>query len=282
MKKRLESNQGISYGEFSYQLLQAYDFLYLNQNHNVSVQIGGNDQWGNITLGIELINKINRQKNQTNLPICRRKPYGITVPLLLKNNGEKIGKSLGNAIWLSSDMTTPYELYQFFLQTSDETVEKYLKIFTLLPLDTVFEIIRHHFNNPSQRYAQHRLAEEVVMLVHGQEEMEKSKIAAQLLFLNKEENKELKISQILHVLSNKDIITLNRNDVIGTTVPKIIQKIGISSKSQINKLMRGGGIYNNGKKITNLMAQITEDWLTDGKFLILKLGKKRHIIINII
>ncbi|KAG5440593.1 hypothetical protein PCK2_000303 [Pneumocystis canis] len=228
IKNRLASNQGISYGEFTYQLLQAYDFLYLNQNHNVSLQIGGSDQWGNITAGIELINRINHQKTQINSSVSTKQPYGLTVPLLLKSNGEKFSKSVGNAIWLNSDMTSPYELYQFFVQSSDEIIKKYLEIFTLLPLHTISDIIKQHFNNPSERYAQHILAEEVVMLVHGQEEMEKSKTAAQLLFLNKEKSRDLNISQILKILSDThDIITLSRESVIGATIPKIISASGL-------------------------------------------------------
>ncbi|KAG5438074.1 hypothetical protein PCANB_000421 [Pneumocystis canis] len=282
IKSRLSSNQGISYGEFTYQLLQAYDFLYLNQNYNVSVQIGGSDQWGNIIAGIDLINKINHQKNKESSQTPIIQPYGITVPLLLKSNGEKFSKSLGNAVWLNSDMTSPYELYQFFMQSPDEIIKKYLEIFTLLPLHTISEIIKHHFDNPSRRYAQQRLAEEVVMLVHGEEEMKKSKKATQLLFLDKEKNKDLKISQILKVLLNKqDIITLNKENVIGATIPKIIKKSGVIL-TQINKLLRSGGIYNNEKKITDPFIQVTEDWLIEKKILILRLGKKRHIIINVV
>ncbi|KAG5518236.1 hypothetical protein PMAC_003032 [Pneumocystis sp. 'macacae'] len=280
VKSRLDSDQGISYGEFTYQLLQAYDFYYLNQNYNVSVQIGGNDQWGNIVAGIELINKINNLKDCRKNPISIMQPCGITVPLLLKKNGEKFSKSIGDTVWLNSDMTSPYQLYQFFVQSSDEIVEKYLKIFTLLPLDTISEIMEHHFNAPDKRYAQHKLAEEVVMLIHGQEEMKKSKMAAQLLFSDKGKNK-LKVSHIFEIFTNKqDIITLNKEKVIGRTVPQVIKESGVLT--QINKLFRSGGIYTIKEKITSSFIQITKDWLIEEKILILKLGKKRHIIINML
>ncbi|KTW31127.1 tyrosine-tRNA ligase [Pneumocystis jirovecii RU7] len=280
VKNRLNSDQGISYAEFTYQLLQAYDFYYLNQNYNVSIQIGGNDQWGNIVAGIELINKINNLKSEEGNSVSAVQPYGVTVPLLLKKNGEKFSKSIGDTIWLNSDMTTPYQLYQFFIQSSDEIVEKYLRIFTLLPLDTISEIIEQHFDSPDKRYAQHKLAEEVVMLIHGQEEMEKSKMATQLLFSDKERNK-LEISHIFEMFSNKkDIITLNKEKVIGKTVPEVIKESGVLT--QINKLLQGGGIYTIKEKITSPFIQITEDWLMEGKVLIFKLGKKRHIVINVI
>ncbi|KTW28771.1 tyrosine-tRNA ligase [Pneumocystis carinii B80] len=281
VKNRFESNRGINYNEFTYQLLQAYDFWYLNQHYNVSLQIGGSDQWGNIVSGIELINKMNSQESQTNSLIFRREPYGMIVPLLLKKNGEKIGKSSGNAIWLNPDMISPYELYQFFVQSSDEIVEKYLKFFTLLPLDVIYEIIKQHSNNPEKRYAQHKLAEEIVMLIHGQEEMEKSRATSQLLFSN--QDKELEISQIFKVFSDKqDIITLSRKKVIGVAISQIIKETNvISSKSKINKLIQNGGVRSNKEKITNPSTQVTEDWLIGNKFLILKLGKKKHLIINV-
>ncbi|EMR11229.1 tyrosine-tRNA ligase [Pneumocystis murina B123] len=283
VKNRLESDRGINYSEFTYQLLQAYDFWYLNKHHNVSLQIGGSDQWGNIVSGIELINKMNPQENQTDSLIFRKEPYGMIVPLLLKKNGEKIGKSSGNAIWLNPDMFSPYELYQYFIQSSDEIVEKYLKFFTLLPLDVIYEIIKQHSNNPEKRYAQHKLAEEIVMLIHGQEEMEKSRTVAKLLFSNQEKDKELEISHIFKVLSDKqDIITLSKKKVIGMTISQIIRESKvISSKSKINKLIQNGGVCNNKEKITNPLTHVTEDWLIGKKFLILKLGKKRHIIINV-
>lgn len=284
VKNRLESNRGINYSEFTYQLLQAYDFWYLNQHHNVSLQIGGTDQWGNIVSGIGLINKMNSQESQTDSSIFRKEPYGMIVPLLLNKNGEKIGKSLGNAIWLNSDMISPYELYQFFVQSSDQIVEKYLKFFTLLPLDVIYEIIKQHSNNPEKRYAQHKLAEEIVMLIHGQEEMEKSRSIAQLLFSNQEKDKELEISHIFKVLLDKqDVITLNKERVIGMTISQIIKESRvISSKSKINKLLQNGGVRdNNNNKITNPLTQVTEDWLIGKKFLILKLGKKKHLIINV-
>ncbi|QSL65058.1 hypothetical protein MERGE_002363 [Pneumocystis wakefieldiae] len=257
VKNRLESNRGINYSEFTYQLLQAYDFWYLNQHHNVSLQIGGTDQWGNIVSGIGLINKMNSQESQTDSSIFRKEPYGMIVPLLLNKNGEKIGKSLGNAIWLNSDMI-------------NQIVEKYLKFFTLLPLDVIYEIIKQHSNNPEKRYAQHKLAEEIVMLIHGQEEMEKSRSIAQLLFSNQEKDKELEISHIFKVLLDKqDVITLNKERVIGMTISQIIKESRvISSKSKINKLLQNGGV-------------LTEDWLIGKKFLILKLGKKKHLIINV-
>ncbi|KAG4305784.1 hypothetical protein PORY_000694 [Pneumocystis oryctolagi] len=281
VKSRLESNQGISFSEFTYQLLQAYDFFYLNKNYGVSIQIGGNDQWGNIVAGIGLINKINRQNFSENTSMSKILPYGITVPLLFKKNGEKFGKSSNNAIWLNSDITTPYQLYQFFIQFSDETVEKYLRMFTLLSLNTISEIMKQHLEDPSKRYAQRKLAEEVVILIHGKEEMKKSEITTQLLFLDTKKN-EFETSRIIDILSNKqNIIVLNKKNVIGITISRVIKECDIAL-TQINKLLRSGGIYNNGEKITNPLMRITEDRLIEKKFLILRIGKKRHIIINVI
>jgi tyrosyl-tRNA synthetase len=173
---RMESEQGISYTEFSYSLLQAYDYLHLHQTNGVNVQIGGSDQWGNLVSGIELVRRVTSNE-----------VFAVTMPLVVdKATGKKFGKSMGNAVWLSRHKTTPYELYQFWLNTSDESVIDYLKLFTFLGLDQITQIEIEHNNDRSLRIAQKRLADEVVRFVHGEEALAGVTLATEVLFGSRE------------------------------------------------------------------------------------------------
>ncbi len=173
---RMESEQGISYTEFSYSLLQAYDYLHLHQTNGVNVQIGGSDQWGNLVSGIELVRRV-----------AGNEVFAVTMPLVVdKATGKKFGKSMGNAVWLSRHKTTPYELYQFWLNTSDESVIDYLKLFTFLGLDQITQIEIKHNNDRSLRIAQKRLADEVVRFVHGEEAIAGVTLATEVLFGSRE------------------------------------------------------------------------------------------------
>lgn len=198
VKNRMESEQGIGFNEFTYQILQAYDFWHLHNNFGCRIQVGGNDQWGNITAGIDLISRLRSEvlKNEkaqaqktSSLPKVSKDSdpaYGITVPLLTTPSGEKFGKSAGNAVWIDPDMTKPYELYQYFVKAPDSVVENYLKMFTFISLEKISVIMATHAENESLRYAQRILAKEVTDFVHGAGTGENSAIMSEILFGNAE------------------------------------------------------------------------------------------------
>lgn len=270
VKRRLEDReQGISYTEFSYQLLQAYDFKHLFDTQGCLMQCGGSDQWGNITAGIDLVRRFHRQE-----------ALGLTFPLVTTSSGEKFGKSAGNAVWLDARRTSPYQFYQYWIQSDDRDVAKLLNFFTFLHPDDVKEIVKEHEEAPHQRLAQQRLAEEVTRTVHGQEALEKALKASKVLFGGSLEG--LNDAELLEIF----------NDVPSTAVPMarlseginlidLMAESGLSkSKGEARRMVKGGGAYVNNQGVSGIDAVLTRDNLASESVIILRSGKKNYHLIR--
>lgn len=272
VKSRLQSEEGMSFTEFSYQALQGYDFCFLNRKYGVSLQVGGSDQWGNITAGIEL----NRKMQGKNL-------YGLTWPLLTRSDGKKFGKSEQGAIWLSSEKLSPYHFYQYLFRVPDADVIHLLKVLTFLPLSEIKKIEQEmEEKNYVPNSAQKKLAEEVTRFIHGEEgltaalkvtkEMTPGEISANALSAN-----------VLKELA-KDMphVCLQRNEVIGVKFIELASKIGlVTSKAEATRLIKNGGAYLNHDRIADPAFFIGEMHLIDGIYLLLSSGKKKRILVEI-
>ncbi|KAI9278277.1 hypothetical protein BDA99DRAFT_473370 [Phascolomyces articulosus] len=284
VKSRIESTQGISFTEFSYQLLQAYDFWYLYQNHECRVQLGGSDQWGNITAGIDLINKrrgsADEEEEKNNL---ENRAFGITIPLLLTSSGEKFGKSAGNAVWLDETKTSYFDFYQFFMKTADADVGKYLSMFTLLSKEQVGNIMDEHQKNPEQRKAQQLLADETTELVHGLDGVKKAQVATKVLFggdIGNVSGQEI-VDAFEHDSSR--MVTLDRSVVVNGNLDMVATLAKATrSKSEAQKLVKAGGMYLNNIRVTDPRHKISESELIDGKVCVLRAGKASYYIVNIV
>ncbi|MCS6978638.1 MAG: tyrosine--tRNA ligase [Flavobacteriales bacterium] len=271
VKRRLET--GLSYAEFSYQLIQAYDFLYLRQHYEVQLQLGGSDQWGNITAGIELIRRI-----------LGTEAYGFTVPLLTKADGTKFGKSEGGNVWLDSRRTSPYKFYQYLINIADEDVKKLLLIFSPQSPDEIEDLLNRHLQAPHQRLAQHHLADHLTRLVHGEEALQKAQFSSAILFgkaspdqlksLTPEELEEVfetvpqgraTLQQFLEASTLTDLLAL---------FPQFFP-----SKSEIRRLMESGGMYVNRCPI-NSNAPLDSEWLLHGRYLLVQKGKKQFFLLQ--
>ena len=275
VKKRLsrDSSEGMSFTEFTYQLLQGYDFLYLYQNHNVKLQLGGADQWGNITTGTELIRRT-----------CAGEAYALTCPLITKADGGKFGKTEKGNIWLDPARTTPYQFYQFWLNVSDEDAVRYIKIFTMLEKEEVEGIIAQHSEAPHLRALQKRLAEEVTVMVHGREEYEKAVSASQMLFGNatSEALKSLDEQTFLAVFDGVPTYDIPSSELPAGILDLLAVKTDIfPSKGEARKMLQGGGVSVNKEKVTDLDRQIGDVDILDGKYILVQKGKKNYYIINV-
>jgi len=263
VKTRLET--GISFTEFSYMLLQAYDFFWLNKNYNCELQIGGSDQWGNLTAGIDLIAK---KSNKV--------AYGITVPLLLKSDGTKFGKTEGGAIWLDSQKTSPYQFYQFFINTDDKDVIKLLKQLTFLSQLEINELEKITQKNPEQRQAQKTLAEELTKFIHGEKALRKVQKITKALFSN--DFKSLNANEIKEALSDvPSYIISNKKEL---NIIDLLTEAGISSsKRQAKEDVLNRAISLNGKTISDINYLVTKKDCLIENILIFKRGKKNHFLI---
>lgn len=275
VRKRLDSESGMSFTEFTYQLVQGYDFYWLHKNKNCKFQFGGSDQWGNIVTGTELI----RRKSGG-------EAFAFTCPLLTKADGGKFGKSEKGNIWLSPDKTSPYSFYQFWLNTADLDAGRFLKIFTFLPEDEIDELVRRHAGNESQRILQKKLAEEITCLVHSREDYEFAVKASAILFSNDTAQtlKELNEDQLLQVMEGVPSIEIDRkvfNDNIDLISLLADTKI-FSSKGEARKMLAGGGIFLNKQKVTDINAVLTEDFLLNKKYLLIQKGKKNYYLLKAI
>lgn len=257
-------SKGISYTEFSYILLQAYDFWYLYNNHNCAVQIGGSDQWGNITAGIELIRKRNNENHQAS---------GLTVELLIQSNGVKFGKTQTGTIWLDSKLTSPYELYQFFINQSDEDVEKLLKWLTLLPLKAIKNIISSHQKNPEKRIAQKKLAFELVSFVHSEKEARNATVISEALFYKKIH--QLTWSQILQMKQALSWLVIKEQ--ISLLKALILLKV-CDSNNQARILLKGNSIYVNDKLVTDENYLLDKTQLLHSKVIFIRKGRKYFVL----
>ena len=260
IRRRLDERR--TYTEFSYMILQATDFKYLHENYGVNMQCAGSDQWGNITAGIDLIRKTTGDE-----------VYGFTMPLVTDSQGRKFGKSEGNALWLNKDKTSSYQLYQFFVNVEDCKVIDYLKIYTFLSKEEIEELERKNNEHPELREAHKALAREIITFLHGKEEYEKAVNLADHLFNNK-----------FNDLSKKDIEDLFQNADIkdietGKNVVDILVDLGaVSSKREAREFIGNGAISINGDKITNTDVIVNQDLFIEGKYLVVKRGKKNYYV----
>ena len=264
---RLDS--GISFTEFTYQILQAVDFLHLYQNNSVQLEIGGSDQWGNITAGIDLIHKVEGPD---------AKVYGLTIPLMLKADGTKFGKTAGGAIWLDPKKTSPYEFYQFWVNQDDRDVVKYLKYFTFLSKDEIDELAEKVQKEPWKREAQRRLAEEVTKFVHGEEGLAEAQRITKALFsgdvadLTTEE-----IEQAFKDVPSVEVANEKKNIILWLVDDTKIEP----SRRQARQDVENGAIHINGEKVTDVDAEIDPSSHFDGKFVIVRRGKKRYFLVRV-
>ncbi|AYG01797.1 tyrosine--tRNA ligase [Lactococcus allomyrinae] len=265
VKKRMET--GISYTEFAYQIMQGYDFYELNQLHNVTLQLGGSDQWGNMTAGTELL----RRK-------ADKQGHVITIPLITDSTGKKFGKSEGNAIWLDAEKTSPYEMYQFWLNVDDADAIKMLKIFTFLTLGEIEEIRIKFEAAPHERLAQKTLAKEVVTLVHGTEAYEHAVEITQVLF-GGGDLKALEAKDILAGLKAVPHYTVSADQDL--SLVELLISAGIeSSKRQAREDITNGAIYINGERLTDLTYTLSAADKIDGQVTVIRRGKKKNFVLT--
>jgi tyrosyl-tRNA synthetase len=265
VQSRLET--GISFTEFSYQILQSLDFLKLYETENVRLQVGGSDQWGNITAGLELIRKTKGDD---------AKAFGLTVPLVTKADGTKFGKSEGNAVWLDPEKTTPYEFYQFWINTDDRDVVKYLKYFTFLSHEEILELEKATEEVPEKRLAQKALAEDVTKLVHGEEALQQAIRISDALFNG--DIRELSATEIEQGF--KDVPSyINNDETIGLVDLLVNAKIS-PSKRQAREDIQNGAIYINGDRKTDLQYILSSEDKIEGKYTVIRRGKKKYFLIK--
>ncbi|MCD8304489.1 MAG: tyrosine--tRNA ligase [Prevotellaceae bacterium] len=278
VKRRLngEFQDGMSFTEFTYQLLQGYDFLYLYQHKGCKLQMGGSDQWGNITTGTELIRRKLGADNEA---------YALVCPLITKADGKKFGKTEQGNIWLDSERTSPYAFYQFWLNVADEDAERYIKIFTSLDQQTVNELIEQHRLDPGSRVLQKRLAEEVTLMVHGKENLDIALEASGILFgkATKESLVKLDEHTLLDVFQGVPHFEISRSllEGEGTTAIDLLalHTSCFSSKGEMRKLTQGGGVSINKQKLSDPLQNITVSDLLDGKYLLAQQGKKKYFLL---
>lgn len=274
VKKRLESEQGLSFTEFSYQLLQGYDFLYLFQNKGVNVQIGGSDQWGNITAGTELIRKILQ-------PDSDNEAYGLTFPLLLKSDGSKFGKSEDGAIWLSPSMLSPYKFYQYFFSVPDADVIRFLRILTFLDLEEIDELEKD-MKRPGYvpNTAQQRLAEEVTRFVHGEDGLNEAVKATEALRPGAETKLDWKTIEA--IAEDVPSYSLAYDQVLNVLLVDLSVSAGLfESKSAARRLLKQGGVYLNNNRVDSESKRIEPQDIVDDKVLLLSAGKKNKVVVRI-
>jgi len=283
VKKRLsgEVGEGMSFTEFTYQLIQGYDFYYLHKHYNCLLQMGGSDQWGNITTGTELVRRMNVNSSEEGA-----KAFALTTPLITKADGSKFGKSEGGNVWLTADKTSPYKFYQFWFNSTDADAEKYIKIFTFLEKKTIEELIEKHQQEPHLRLLQKRLAEEITVLVHSRDEFEKAVKASNILFGNStsEELKQLDNQTFLDVFDGIAQAEISKSDLENglTIVEALAGKSGfMSSNGEARRALKENSISVNREKVTEEFL-ITKNDLINDEFVLLQRGKKTYFILRFI
>jgi len=275
VKKRLgsESNVGMSFTEFTYQLVQGYDFLWLYENMNCKLQMGGSDQWGNIVTGTELI----RRK-------ASGEAFALTIPLITKADGGKFGKTEQGNVWLDPEKTTPYQFYQFWLNTSDEDAGKYIKVFTFLPREEIIALIDQHKEAPHLRLLQKKLAEEITTMVHSKEDFEMAVEASQILFGNGTAGqlRKLNESTFLSVFEGVPQFTISKTDFENeiNVVDLLAEKTAVfSSKGELRRTIQGNGLSINKDKVPNSDVIIDSSFLISNKYILAQKGKKNYSVI---
>ncbi len=278
VQKRLngEAHDGLSFTEFTYQLIQGYDFLYQYQHYGVRLQMGGNDQWGNMTTGTELIR---RTLGQEATAFC------LTCPLITKSDGKKFGKTESGNVWLDRKRTSPYAFYQFWLNVSDDDAERYIRIFTSLDRETIDALIAEHRQDPGRRILQKRLAAEVTAMVHSQEDLDMAIAASNILFgkSTKDDLLHLDEQTLLDVFNGVPRFTLDKAQLGQPAVELFTSDAAkvFSSKGEMRKLVQGGGVSLNKEKLAAFDRPVTADDLIDGKYLIVQRGKKNYFLITV-
>ena len=276
VQKRLngEARDGLSFTEFTYQLLQGYDFLYLYQHYNCKMQLGGNDQWGNITTGTELIRRTLGNENEA---------FALTCPLITKSDGKKFGKTESGNVWLDPKRTTPYSFYQFWLNVSDEEAIKYIKIFTSLGREEIEALIAQHQEDPGQRILQKRLGKEVTIMVHGEEEYQNALDASMILFGKSTKEHLLKLDEatLLSVFEGVPHFEVTKEQAISAKAVDLLAETTscFPSKGEMRKMVKGGGVSINKEKLADPEKTIEADDLIDGKYIIAQKGKKNYFLI---
>jgi tyrosyl-tRNA synthetase len=268
VKRRIESEEGISYTEFSYTLLQAYDFLVLNERFECTVQMGGSDQWGNIISGMDLIRRVRGGKG-----------HGLVMPLITTATGTKFGKTESGTIWLDANLTKPYEFYQFWLNVEDRDAVKYLKFFTLLPQERISELEAAVEKEPGRRAAQRELAREVTRLVHGDTAVADAESAAAALFGG--EVASMTAAQLLDVFAKVPSRTISHAPE-GWRLVSLLTECGVTaSNSEATKLIRGGGLSVNERRITDDKERLRPEDAIDGELFLVRRGKRDNFLIRI-
>ncbi|ULT55978.1 tyrosine--tRNA ligase [Neobacillus drentensis] len=262
---RLET--GISFTEFTYTILQAMDFNHLYDHHNCKLQIGGSDQWGNITSGLELIRKMHDEES---------KAFGLTIPLVTKADGTKFGKTEGGAVWLDPEKTTPYEFYQFWINTADADVVKYLKYFTFLSQEDIESLEQSVQEEPHLRKAQKALAEEITRMIHGEESLQQAIKISQALFSG--DVKNLSAEEIKQGF--KDVPSYDANEGEENLVDLLVAAKISPSKRQAREDITNGAVMVNGEKVTDTAYLLQETDRIEGQFTIIRRGKKKYTLIN--
>jgi len=268
VKTRFEKEEGISFTEFSYPLLQSYDFLALHDRFGCMAQMGGSDQWGNITSGVDLIRRVRGNK-----------AFALVYPLILNASGVKFGKSEGNAVWLDPEMTSPYKFYQYWLNADDRDAVKYLKYFTWMTESEIAECEASLAADPGARVTQRRLAKEVTELVHGLDGLAKAERASRVLF--GEEISGLTLPELNDIFSDVPTTELPRSEVIGALFTDLLVKSGVAtSKGDARRAIAGGGLYINNRRATDEAYIVNDNDAIEGAAVVIRKGKKKYHLIR--
>jgi tyrosyl-tRNA synthetase len=268
VRRRIEGEDGISYTEFSYPLLQSYDFLVLHDRFNCRMQIGGSDQWGNITAGMDLIRRVRSART-----------YGLVSPLLMTAAGTKFGKTEAGSVWLDRALTKPYEFYQFWLNADDRDAVRYLKFFTFLDRESIAELEASSARQPERRHAQRALAREVTRLVHGEDAVRDAETSAEQLF--KGDLRAMTEDQLLDVFSS---VPSSETEIVadGWTIADFLAANAVvGSKSEAVRLIRGGGLSVNGERIADEKARLRPEDALHGRYFIVRKGKKDNYLVRL-
>lgn len=267
VQSRLET--GISFTEFTYQIIQAMDYLHLYREHDVQLQVGGADQWGNITAGLDFIRKKEGPEAEA---------YGLTIPLLTNADGEKFGKSAGNAVWLDPEKTSPYEFYQFWMNQQDADIIKYLNYFSFRSKEEIEEIAGQMEAEPHRRHGQRALAEEMTVFVHSQEDLEEVQVLTDALFSGDVAN--LSVEQVKNASSAMESVTASKESQ--NIIDFLVDTTGIvNSRRQAREDINNGAVYIKGDRITDLDYMIDEEDSYNGQFILVRRGKKRWFLVNL-
>lgn len=272
VKKRIEGDTGISYTEFAYQLMQGYDFYHLYKTKNVKLQMGGSDQWGNITTGTEFI----RRKDGG-------EAFAFTCPLIKKADGTKFGKTESGNVWLDAGRTTPYQFYQFWLNASDEDAANWIKIFTFLDRDTVEQLIHEHQQDPGRRLLQKRLAEEITRFVHSEEELQNAVATTEKLFANTSAPAEGLSVDDLENMEGVQKVNIPKSTIdAGTDVVSFLADSQIlPSKGEARKMVQNGGISINRHKVADVQFKVEPSLLLHDQYLLVQKGKKNYYLVTV-